>query len=121
MEQEEEEEKSRNPDGNFARVIHRPHDDEACARKINERRKPEYPSSALYEGYVGSVLVQVDIDEDGKISNPQILAAVPEEYFGKVVLESVVDMRYSTGKTWDPAVCSLAEKGHIITFQFVIP
>jgi TonB family protein len=93
--------------------------DAGCQKKYDEREKLSYPSSALYQGFVGSVILRIDLDAEGKASNPEILAAVPEKYFGDAVLKSVPSMRYVQGEVWGPS-CSLAETGRIIAFKFQI-
>jgi hypothetical protein len=93
-------------------------DDEACQRVFDWRAKPDYPKSALYEGFVGAVILRVDIGEDGKASNPVVLAAMPEKHFSDAVLKHVGQMKWVPGKVWDKSKCSLAEKGHVITFYF---
>lgn len=92
---------------------------EGCQKKFDQKEKPSYPPSALYQGFVGSVIVRVDVDAEGKTSNPEILAAVPEKYFGDAVLKSVKDMRYLPGEIWGPS-CSLAETGRVIAIKFQI-
>ena len=93
--------------------------DDPCVSEIDMRRNPQYPSSALYKGIIGTVILRVDIDAKGDASNPKILAAVPGEMFGAAVLRSVDNIRYKPTKDWGPA-CSLAYPGRVVTFQFVI-
>jgi TonB family protein len=95
-------------------------DTAACEKTFDARRKPEFPSSALHRGFVGSVVLRANIDDTGKLRNPEILAAVPERYFGGAVLEAFDGMRYLPGKVWDPAECKMAQTGKVITFEFVI-
>lgn len=96
------------------------HDDEACEKTFDMRKAPDYPSSALFRGFVGSVILRADLDDSGKLHNPKILAAVPEKFFGEAVLEQVEDMKYFPGKQWSPSTCRMAQVGRIITFQFLI-
>ncbi|HEX5008179.1 MAG TPA: energy transducer TonB [Hyphomonadaceae bacterium] len=93
-------------------------DDEACRKVFDWRAKPDYPKSALYEGFVGAVILKVDIGEDGKASNPAVLGAVPEKHFAEAVLDHVGQMKWVPGKTWDKSKCSLAETGHVVVFNF---
>lgn len=96
-------------------------DTDVCKTQFDMTRIPNYPSSALYSGFLGSVILQVDIDAAGRASNPEILTAVPEKFFGKAVLDSVRYIRVTPGKPWDAASCSLAQTGKRITFKFMIP
>jgi TonB family protein len=95
-------------------------DGESCRKTFDTRTRPEYPSSAYFRGFVGSVVLRADIAEDGKLLNSKILAAVPEKYFGNAVMKEVDGMRYKPGKPWDASTCKMAETGRIITFQFQI-
>jgi TonB family protein len=95
-------------------------DSEACKKTFDARTKPDYPASAAFQGFVGSVVLRADIAEDGKLLNPKILAAVPEKYFGAAVLKEVDSMRYKPGKDWDSSACKMAETSRVITFQFQI-
>jgi hypothetical protein len=97
------------------------HSDDGCTTEFDWRTKPDYPKSALHGGFVGAVVVRLDVDEDGNSSNPTVLAAVPEKHFAESVVKQVPQMRWKPGKTWDKSRCSMAETGHIVTFMFVIP
>jgi hypothetical protein len=94
------------------------HDEGTCQKEFDWRAKPDYPKSALYGGFVGAVVLRVDIGEDGKAANPTVLAAMPEKHFAEPVLDHVRHMKWVAGKAWDKEKCSLAEKGHVVTFQF---
>jgi len=107
------------PDGRLARLLGAETRD-GCQRKFDAREKPNYPISAIYDGFTGAVILRIDIDAEGKAGNPEILAAIPDKYFGDAVLRNVKDMRFLPGETWDPAKCSLDQKGHVITFKFLI-
>jgi TonB family protein len=108
------------PEGRLNRLLGKDDDFGACRKKYDDREKPNYPVSAMYEGFTGAVILRVDLDAEGKASNPEILAAVPDKYFGDAVLKNVKNMRYLPGDVWDPANCSLAQEGHIIVFKFLI-
>ena len=83
------------------------------------RRDIRYPSSALFKGLIGVVMLRVDIDAQGAASNPEIVTAVPDKYFGEAVLRSVNDIRYKPGEKWG-AECTLVQPGRVITFEFTV-
>jgi hypothetical protein len=116
----EREDDDKAPTERAKRLLDAHDDDEPCKKSFASSAKPEYPASALYGGFVGAVVLRVDIDEAGRASNPTVLAAVPEKHFAEPVLDQVGLMRWVPGKAWDKAACSLAEKGHIVTFQFLL-
>jgi TonB family protein len=94
-------------------------DAKTCMSRIEMRKRLSYPPSALYDGLIGVVILRVDVDEQGKASNAEVVTAVPEKYFGEAVLKSVKDIRYIPGEPWN-ASCSLAAKARIISFNFTI-
>lgn len=102
-------------------ILHQHDDGNTCRRTLKVKQLPQYPPSALYKGFVGTVILQVDLDAEGKLNNPVILAAVPEKDFAKSVLKSFDGVRYEPGPGWDASKCSLAHKAHTIIFNFMIP
>lgn len=94
-------------------------DDDDCFSYIDMRRDIEYPKSALYKGLIGVVILRVDIDAQGAASNPEIVTAVPDKYFGNAVLKSVDNIRFKPGDKWSEG-CSLQQTGRVITFQFTV-
>lgn len=102
-----------------ARLVQLTAEDSACTTQVDLRRDIDYPSSALYKGIIGTVILQQDFDEKGAPSNPKILAAVPEKLFGEAILKNAKNVRYKPGKKWGPD-CSLAKVGQVTTFQFSI-
>ncbi|MFT3724197.1 MAG: TonB family protein [Hyphomonadaceae bacterium] len=103
----------------MVRLLGKRSDAEKCGTKPDKRQKPSYPSSALYKGLTGVVVVRFDIDDKGRPSNTKVLSAVPEKYFGEAVLKSMKDFRYLPDKPWD-ASCSLAQQGRVMTVIFSI-
>jgi TonB family protein len=101
-------------------LIHKHEDDEACTRQVKMAKPVRYPPDALYKGFVGTVMLQGDVDAEGKFQNPMILASVPAKPFGQAALKSVKDIRFE-GKPgfWNDS-CEMAHKDHIVEFQFVI-
>jgi TonB family protein len=92
-----------------------------CQKVLKLSVRPKYPSSAMYRGFVGSVVLEVDIDASGQAINPEVLAAVPEKYFGKTAVDSAKNMKFEKGQRWDEAKCTMAETGHVVIFRFEIP
>lgn len=114
-----EDQKYPKPTERMMRLLSSTDPDAACVSQIDMRKKPSYPSSALYKRLIGTVIIQVEVDEKGQAKNGKILASVPEQYFGEPVMKSVPDIRYKPGPKWNSS-CSLAEKSRIVTFQFQI-
>ncbi len=93
--------------------------DGTCTVKMTMSKRPQYPVMANLSGISGAVILQVDIDETGTVSNGKVLGAVPLKSFGNAVLRSVKDIRYTRGDKWSPA-CKLARKGRVAAFSFAI-
>lgn len=96
-------------------------DGEGCEKTRNRISPPiRFPSAARLRGVVGSVLIAVDLDEDGQAYNGRVLAGVPEKHFAEAALKRVPSLSYRPGEEWDPEVCTLAQKHRLIKFVFVI-
>ena len=58
-------------------------------------KHPEYPRSLQEQGKEGSVVVEMDISEDGFVQNPRILEREGSRGFEKVALETIKQFRYA--------------------------
>jgi TonB family protein len=93
--------------------------DPGCKREMKQRTKPDYPISALYKGFVGTVILRADVDAQGMVSNPVLLASVPEASFGEAAMKAAPHMHFEPGRVWDNKRCTLASKGQVIVFPFI--
>lgn len=116
---EDADEESRSPTPRQVKYLRARPDSLACKAKPDFRRPPKYPDMAVFKGLIGTVILAVDVDAEGRASNPKVLAAVPDKPFGEAVLNSVKDLSYAAGEPWGPS-CSLAQAGRVIHFQFKI-
>lgn len=110
---------ARRPEDRAVRLLSLRTDEDRCESKIDMRRDTQYPSSALYKGLIGTVILRIDVDEKGDASNPEIVTSVPDAFFGDAVLKGAKYIRYKPGEKW-PAGCSLAHTQRYVTFQFMI-
>jgi TonB family protein len=96
-------------------------DDTPC-RTTNEFEHPlKYPTSALFRGFVGTVIVKLDVDAQGKPSNVSTLAAIPQKTFGEAVLKMVGEMTVKPDKKkYDASRCTLARQNKFIEFKFTM-
>ncbi len=78
-----------------------------------------YPSQAFKNGMQGVVVLKVDVDKNGKVPNPRVLAAAPEKYFGESLVSKHRRFQVSPGETWGPTR-TLQRTGHVITVNFPI-
>ncbi|MDP1932386.1 MAG: energy transducer TonB [Gammaproteobacteria bacterium] len=79
-----------------------------------------YPVSTRYKGLVGSVIVKVDFDEDGRASNPIILAAIPDVTFSESVLGAVPGFRLRAVRGQHRNLCRMQRKDQVLPFLFLI-
>ena len=90
-----------------------------CRSHVYMRREIPYPKSAIYSGFHGTVMLRVDVDAAGVVSNSEVLASVPDKRFADAVMGSVWNIRYRRYVD-APPTCSLAQTGRVITFVFVV-
>jgi TonB family protein len=89
-----------------------------CPTKLDFKHPPKYPSSALFRGFVGTVIVKVDVDASGKPSNASTLAAIPQATFSDAVMKMIGEMTIKPDKGYDASGCSLERKDRFIEFAF---
>lgn len=95
-----------------------PPDAALCPTRLDFSRKPEYPQSAMFGGFVGTVILSMDIDEHGKASNVQTLAAVPQRDFDEAVKKSLAFMTAVPDDGYDANRCSLKRTSRVVEFLF---
>lgn len=80
-------------------------------------RPVAYPSDAADMGIAGAVVVKVDVDEAGAVSNMQMLAAVPQRLFGDAVLKAADRISFTKAPDATPG-CTLVRKDKVFTYVF---
>jgi len=81
---------------------------------------PKYPSSALFRGMQGTVVMRLDIDEAGRVvSEPDVFVAVPVKHFAKAASDGARNFRFEKAKDFEPG-CTMAQKGYVLTMVFNI-
>lgn len=91
---------------------------EWCELEVNARAI-DYPSSPLFNGMVGTVIVRLDLDENGRVSNAQTLAAVPAKHFSEAVMDAAPNFRFVRASKAAPG-CSVARKDYVFTISFLM-
>jgi TonB family protein len=74
------------------------------APKPLARANPDYPRSALRNGIEGSVLIEFDVDEHGRVVAPHVLDAAPQGVFDHAALTAVSRWRYEALGSGTPNV-----------------
>lgn len=78
-----------------------------------------YPSSALFRGMVGTVMLRMELNAQGGVENPQVIASVPIQHFGDAVLAVANELKYVASDDAPPG-CTLAQKDVVLSVQFRI-
>jgi|GEM_PF-2480419 len=79
-----------------------------------------YPTSAGFNGLIGTVLIKMDFDSDGRVKNHELLASVPVDSFGASVIDTISRARLRPSRGQDTDNCTLAVNDYIVTINFVI-
>ncbi len=75
-----------------------------------------YPASSRNRGLYGAVITKMDFDNEGRGSNPSVLASVPEEAFAENVIKSAPSFRITPAPEQNLDECRLSR----INFPVVI-
>ncbi|RYE01210.1 MAG: TonB family protein [Sphingomonadales bacterium] len=84
-----------------------------------EKNTLKYPRSAAFQGLVGTVIVKMDVNHEGRITQSQVLASVPAEGFAESVMKFLDTARFVRTKDAEPG-CMMFAPAMIYTFSFNI-
>ncbi|MAP94961.1 MAG: hypothetical protein CMK07_08420 [Ponticaulis sp.] len=90
-----------------------------CEGELKQTKAIRYPSSAAFNGMVGSVILRLKFDEKGNVTEPEVLAAVPIAGFEEELIESVSEWRWQKSDDEDKA-CRLNRENVIMPVTFSI-
>lgn len=92
--------------------------EQRCSTEFDKGRI-KYPESALYRGLIGTVILKIDVDHQGRITNPSVLASVPVAGFADEILKSIHTAKFSPDKEAQPG-CMLFTQSRVFSFIFRI-
>lgn len=92
----------------------------SCRLRETDLGRLRYPSSAAFQGLVGSVILEMDFDERGRGSNAVLLASIPSEEFAEAALEAAPTFRLEPVSGQDLDQCSLSRTDAIVPIRFTI-
>lgn len=72
--------------------------------RVLKAANPKYPSEALQKGLEGVVLIELVIDEEGKINDPRVVESIPE--LDEAALQTVKLWKFAPARTDGKAVRS---------------
>jgi TonB family protein len=88
-----------------------------CAKPIVEWPKIQYPAAAEYGGMVGTVIIKIDTNASGRVTDFETLAAVPARHFANAVEKAMPALVYKRSPT-DAPNCNLAAKSRLVRISF---
>lgn len=95
-------------------------DPTACIALVaDDSPRPTFPPYAAMKGMIGTIVLKLDLDADGRVLDADVLAAAPAKYFGNSAIASAKTMKFKKGEG-SPAGCSLAQHDRIFTFVFAL-
>lgn len=82
--------------------------------------KPTYPRSLNFRGMIGTIILKMDVDANGKGFNPRVAAAVPAKEFAEAAMSAAPKMTFDALPGAPPG-CTMAQKDKVITVSFRVP
>lgn len=90
----------------------------SCKREF-EQGQIRYPESALYRGMIGTVILKLNVDHEGRITKPEVLASVPDAGFADALIGSIHTARFKRARDAQPG-CMLASPALVLPVVFTI-
>ncbi|MEM9572351.1 MAG: energy transducer TonB [Pseudomonadota bacterium] len=92
-----------------------------CDGRIRQSPKMRYPGNAAEDGVVGAVIVAFDLDADGKVINPKVRAAIPNDAFEDTILKTISKWSYRADKRKEVGVtCRIERTNVVMPFTFLL-
>ena len=85
-----------------------------CDGKMIQRPKMRYPSGKAMRGMYGAVILGFELDPDGNVVDPKILASVPIEEFDERSLETVGKWRFKPDDRDQVGVSCRIENSNVV-------
>jgi TonB family protein len=84
-------------------------------------KKLTYPSNKAFQGIVGGVIARMEVAADGKVTDVELLAAVPAESFGESVVKTLRTWTFKPNKDVDTSTCRLNSRNRVygVTFRML--
>ena len=91
-----------------------------CGGGFEEPPRLRYPSTELRRGIVGSIVMGFGLDANGRPTDLQILASVPDNTFDDVALKAMDNLQWVAPEGTDASTCTLERKNIVFPFVFSI-
>ncbi|MEL6692068.1 MAG: energy transducer TonB [Pseudomonadota bacterium] len=85
-----------------------------CSGRMIQRPKMRYPSGKAMRGKYGAVILGFELDPDGRVLNPEILASIPIEEFDERSLQTVGKWRFKPDDPDKVGVSCRVERSNVV-------
>ncbi|MEL6666180.1 MAG: energy transducer TonB [Pseudomonadota bacterium] len=85
-----------------------------CSGRMIQRPKMRYPSGKAMRGMYGAVILGFELDPEGRVVNPEILASIPIEEFDEKSLQTVGKWRYKPDDSDQVGVSCRLERSNVV-------
>ncbi|NQY40957.1 MAG: energy transducer TonB [Henriciella sp.] len=85
-----------------------------CAGRMIQRPKMRYPSGKARRGMYGAVILGFELDPEGRVVNPEILASIPIEEFDEKSLQTVGKWRFKPDDPDQVGVSCRLERSNVV-------
>ena len=90
-----------------------------CPGALAQRPRMKYPAVKAMRGRFGAVILNFELDEEGRVVEPKVLASVPVEEFEERALKTVRKWRYKADKASEVGVtCRLSSSNVVLPIVF---
>lgn len=85
-----------------------------CSGRMIQRPKMRYPTGKAMRGMYGAVILGFELDSEGRVINPEILASIPVEEFDERSLETVGKWRFKPENADQVGVSCRLERSNVV-------
>lgn len=85
-----------------------------CRGKMIQRPAMKHPSGPYYRGQFGSVILEFDLDAEGQVINPRVLASVPQAVFDEKSMRVVGKWKFKPENRREVGVTCRLERSNLI-------
>lgn len=100
--------------------IEKPKSANACELSLTSQSKlPEVPRDKRFRDMIGTVILRMDINENGRSANPEVLAVVPNKDFADAIMKDMPRLSFKRSAKAEDG-CSIAQTGYVFTMIYQI-
>ena len=85
-----------------------------CSGRMIQRPKMRYPSGKAMRGMYGAVILGFELDPEGRVVNPEILASIPIEEFDAKSLQTIGKWRFKPDDPDQVGISCRLERSNVV-------